>query len=139
MQSCSYAWICFQTEPLEYGPEIDIDLYALNHGTLRSNVYKLVALPDGGAIIRAWISPGVSGIARVSPEGIVADDPIYNNSAPMTIGINYDEENGWAIPLRSNGEAPVVTLEEPHEIVTTHHIPNINYLMDCDVIPVSIM
>ena len=131
-----YIYICLKPEPLENGPEIDIDLYALNNGTLESNVYKLVALPDGGAVIRVWYG-NKSSIARVSPEGIIENHPMYQSSSTI-LGINYDEENGWAIPLHWNGISPVIPLEEPYEIVKTHQIPNVNLLFDCDVIPVSI-
>ena len=130
-------------EALEDGPKIDIDLYSLNNGTLKSNNFRLVALPDGGAIVYYSITrPGTyteSGLLRVSPNGLIESPPLYNSSQDLLLGINYDEENDYAIPLHWNGRSPLVPLEEPHEIVKTHNIPNMDITLDCDVVPVSFL
>ena len=72
----------------------------------------------------------------MSPDGIIEDPPVYTNSTPMVMALSYDEENEWGISLHFNGFTAVVTLDEPHEIVATHHIPSCIILFDCDVIPV---
>ena len=113
----------------------------MNNSTLKSSNFKLVALPDGGAIVYYSISgPGhysESGLLRVNPDGLIELPPLYNSS--KVLGINYDEENGYVIPLHWNGTSPVVPLEEPHDIVKTHKIPNMGITLDCDVVPVSLL